>query len=410
MFDSVALSIQTKDRKLITYELHVDNAWNNELRRQILDFLFRRNEDHPSNLNGCILIVEDHSMVRREVARLINELFPRMQVLQAESAEAGLAIFEQEQCAFVLTDFVMPGMDGIEMTRIMKARVPDQVVLGFSMYGAELPSRFYEAGGCIFLYKTVSIEEFRRVVSYAMRQPSVDILRRLVIAVCDNSATVWSILNECAKTIDNVLRSVGSSSDIAQELLRHKTKRLVADCIGRLGPTSEPVEQLQHLHVQLASIARLAGIIGRAEIQKLGSFISTLIDDLRNMHSRINIALNNGIEGRSDWEVRSGSVVVLAVVELLDNAIAAISGSGHIQVDLSILEAAGMMQVTVTDNGPGVAPEVESQMFEENISTKGPGRGMGLYLVREAVLLLGGTFTYDRHSGSAFRVHLPLAR
>ena len=67
-----------------------------------------------------------------------------------------------------------------------------------------------------------------------------------------------------------------------------------------------------------------------------------------------------------------------------------------------------MLQVTVKDSGPGVPAEIEGRMFEENVSTKGPGRGMGLHLVREAVRLLRGSITYDRRDGSAFCVRLPL--
>ncbi|ARF59737.1 sensor histidine kinase [Streptomyces gilvosporeus] len=65
----------------------------------------------------------------------------------------------------------------------------------------------------------------------------------------------------------------------------------------------------------------------------------------------------------------------------------------------------------VADNGPGVAEDAREEIFRRGWSTKaGPGRGLGLALVDQAVRRNRGTLTVDRppEGGARFTVRLPL--
>ena len=74
--------------------------------------------------------------------------------------------------------------------------------------------------------------------------------------------------------------------------------------------------------------------------------------------------------------------------------------------------AAGV-QIEVTDDGPGVAPEVAEQIFEPFFSTKevGKGTGLGLAVCRGLVHSAGGELTLDVHysKGARFVIQLPAA-
>lgn len=62
----------------------------------------------------------------------------------------------------------------------------------------------------------------------------------------------------------------------------------------------------------------------------------------------------------------------------------------------------GRLAITVSDNGPGVAPGLETQVFTPFFSTKAQGRGIGLAVVRQLVHGLGGTVRHaKRPSGGA---------
>jgi two-component system nitrogen regulation sensor histidine kinase GlnL len=65
--------------------------------------------------------------------------------------------------------------------------------------------------------------------------------------------------------------------------------------------------------------------------------------------------------------------------------------------------------VTVRDNGPGIAPEIEKNLFDPFVSTKAGGSGLGLALVAKIVGDHGGLIEVDSREGrTEFRVFLPL--
>jgi signal transduction histidine kinase len=71
------------------------------------------------------------------------------------------------------------------------------------------------------------------------------------------------------------------------------------------------------------------------------------------------------------------------------------------------------VQVTITDNGPGVAESVQQHLFEPFITTKevGKGTGLGLAVCRGLVEAIGGTIRLDatHEHGARFVIELPLA-
>lgn len=104
------------------------------------------------------------------------------------------------------------------------------------------------------------------------------------------------------------------------------------------------------------------------------------------------------------------------VANLLSNAVKFTSSGGHIVVRLRDVD--GLAELTVTDTGQGIAPELLPHVFDrfrqgDSSSTRhSGGLGLGLTLVREIVSLHGGTVA--AHSpgtgaGATFVVRLPTA-
>jgi signal transduction histidine kinase len=99
------------------------------------------------------------------------------------------------------------------------------------------------------------------------------------------------------------------------------------------------------------------------------------------------------------------------VLNLLLNAADAIEGEGSITLEL--IEEDDAVTLTVTDTGPGIAPEVRDRLFEPFVTTKpvGQGTGLGLAVCWTIVDRLGGTVRADDApgGGARFSVRLPLA-
>ena len=104
-----------------------------------------------------------------------------------------------------------------------------------------------------------------------------------------------------------------------------------------------------------------------------------------------------------------GQSLTFVFRNLIENAIAAMNAAGSIHIHGSALP--NRVEITVTDSGPGIAPELHSQIFELNFSrTAHPGKmGFGLWWVNTLMTRLGGSVTVesDGQHGTAFRLHLP---
>ncbi len=73
------------------------------------------------------------------------------------------------------------------------------------------------------------------------------------------------------------------------------------------------------------------------------------------------------------------------MINLLDNAVAAVDGNGEIRVNLSFDEILKIVRLEVSDNGPGIPAEDKIGMFEPYFSTKDKGSGLGLAIVSNII-------------------------
>jgi len=99
-----------------------------------------------------------------------------------------------------------------------------------------------------------------------------------------------------------------------------------------------------------------------------------------------------------------------AMINLIDNAVAAMEEKGRITIDLSHDEILKMVRIEVADNGPGISDEDKTRLFEPNFSTKRAGMGLGLTIVSSIVLDHNGRVrVQDNHpNGAKFVIELPV--
>jgi DNA-binding NarL/FixJ family response regulator len=76
-----------------------------------------------------LLVVDDHAGVRQTVMALVSTEFPHFRLLEAECAEDALTLCGAEQPDLIVLDITLPGMDGFEATRRIKAAWPAIVIV-----------------------------------------------------------------------------------------------------------------------------------------------------------------------------------------------------------------------------------------------------------------------------------------
>ncbi len=112
-----------------------------------------------------VMLVDDHTMVRRGLATFLK-VFDDLQLAgEAESGEAAIQLCAQVLPDVVLMDMVMPGTDGVSATRAIRQQFPQvQVIALTSFKEGDLIKNALEAGAIGYLLKDVSAEELARAI------------------------------------------------------------------------------------------------------------------------------------------------------------------------------------------------------------------------------------------------------
>ncbi len=99
-----------------------------------------------------------------------------------------------------------------------------------------------------------------------------------------------------------------------------------------------------------------------------------------------------------------------ALINLVDNAVAALKNKGSIMISLAQDPILKMIRLEVADNGPGISDEDKTRLFEPNFSTKSSGMGLGLTIVNSIVMDHKGMIRVldNQPKGSKFVIELPM--
>jgi len=85
-------------------------------------------------LAATVLFAEDDPAVRQSLAQLLS--MSGYRVLTAEDGFEALRLLTQQEIDVLLTDIVMPGLDGVELARKAKALRPDMRIMFLTGYSA----------------------------------------------------------------------------------------------------------------------------------------------------------------------------------------------------------------------------------------------------------------------------------
>ena len=118
-----------------------------------------------------ILVIEDNP-VNRKLMRVLIAMAD-LEVLEAAEAETGIALARERRPDLILMDIQLPGMDGLDATRVIKSD-PDLegiavvAVTSFAMAGDEEKAR--EAGCSGYITKPINTRTFVTEISKYMAQ------------------------------------------------------------------------------------------------------------------------------------------------------------------------------------------------------------------------------------------------
>ncbi len=249
-------------------------------------------------------------------------------------------------------------------------------------------------------------------------------------ALAKENATRQDALRE-AREAHAVAETFAAMGDIAANLLHHlnnKVGTIPVRVEGIQDKCGQQISESSYLAANLAEIERAALDAMRTVRERLAllhpmnpgpvRIADCLAEALRAARLPGGVTVEQSAQLASLPPVLSSREgLTLVLLNLLDNAGEALGGRGRIYLTGTVTGES--VELTVADDGPGVAPDLQTRIFEFDFSgrrreTRGESSrlGFGLWWVKTLVTRAEGTINVesDGCSGTTFRIRMPCAR
>lgn len=114
----------------------------------------------PEQHRISILSVEDDKTMREMFRTIINRKFPDNPLYLGENGDQGIELFRAYNPQIVITDIIMPGMDGVEMASIIKKIEPKVKLIVITGYDNNYyHEKFSNIGADAFITKPIDIKK-----------------------------------------------------------------------------------------------------------------------------------------------------------------------------------------------------------------------------------------------------------
>jgi signal transduction histidine kinase len=347
-----------------------------------------------------ILIVDDNPTNIEILQEYLQDDYELEIAYSGEEALAKAAVF---QPAIMLLDIMMPGMDGYETCRRIRAS-PELAHIKIIILSvkAMLSERLegYTAGADDYITKPFEEEELLAKVRVYLRLKSVEEMNELngnLLALLSHETR--TPLTSILMPVEMLMTNAEMETEQRVTLLRiiyDSTKSLqrLFDKIFLLNTLKTGTAHLQFAPTDLCALARAAADSLAAQ---------AAARDIRIERQGVD-ALPATLDGPRIQQVLEA---------VLDNAVRFSPAGG--QVVVHVAQDGDQAVVQVTDHGAGIAPHFLPQLFKEftctDVDHHSGGHGLSLAIARQVLRYHGGSIAAasDPGTGTVFTVRLPLA-
>jgi len=229
----------------------------------------------------------------------------------------------------------------------------------------------------------------------------------------DRLAAIGKLGAGVAHEINNPVAIVGEAAGWVMELLE-------ADGSSRkLKDYDEIISTINTIKKQASRITditrRLLGFASQSESSfekiDMNSVIREVVKLSKDLKNIDNIVVKTNLADGLPGIVLNEVQLEQTIVNIIDNAVDAIGdGKGEIQIATRL--AGNRLVVEISDDGPGISPDVIDRIFDPFVTTKpvGKGTGLGLSICYGIVKQMGGDIEVEspHGAGALFRISFPV--
>jgi two-component system sensor kinase FixL len=163
-------------------------------------------------------------------------------------------------------------------------------------------------------------------------------------------------------------------------------------------------------------LRRLRDLVSRGKVSVQTENLPQLIDEACVLafvdEGALGVTHRLSTDPKAAWVKVDRIQIQQVLINLVRNAVEAMAESVRREVTIATRVAGNMIEVAVTDTGPGIAPAHMGSLFSEFMTTKSEGMGLGLPISRTIIEAHGGEIRAENRpqGGAAFTFSLPKAR
>jgi signal transduction histidine kinase len=306
----------------------------------------------------------------------------------------------------------LPGGGDVQVARPAGDVRGRQYRFGFGVVAGMAGSGLLAAVAAVLLARRLA-EPLRDVAGRAARLGAGDYRTSAARPGIDELDRICDVLDRAAGQIAAVIQRERTLADDVSHQLRSRLTALrmrleeiaispEPDVRREATAALEQAERLSAVVDEILAQARTARAEGAGDVD-VGREVAAVVDEreptLRTLRRRVDVDAPDKLVARAE-----PGRLQQAVGVLVDNALE--HGRGVVRV--GVRRSGRHAVVEVTDEGPGVPPELVGKIFERGVSG-GDGTGIGLALARALVESDGGRLELSRPVPPVFAVYLPLA-
>jgi two-component system nitrogen regulation sensor histidine kinase NtrY len=215
---------------------------------------------------------------------------------------------------------------------------------------------------------------------------------------------------EVARRIAHEIKNPLTPIQLSAERLRKRYAKILDGDGGILDKCTitiiHQVDELKNLVNEFSQFARLPS--AQLMSRDLNEIVGAALVLFKEAHQNIHFVFRAGEIPELELDREQ---IKRVVINLLDNAVAAVEDRGEIKLTTRYERERGIVTLEVADDGSGLPPEIRSKIFEPYFSTKENGTGLGLTIVSQIIEDHRGYIRAlsNEPRGTRFTIELPVA-
>jgi signal transduction histidine kinase len=336
-----------------------------------------------------VLVVDDEAIVSEYLSNVL--MFKEHTAVCVESADLALLRLEQEDFDCVLSDILMPGINGLQLLQSIhekKPNIPVILMTGARDHNIVMKALNHDAYG--YLNKPIEHSELYSILSkIALQQKLEAELKEKTESLiqAQKMADLGIFSAGIAHEINNPNCYINANLQTIEKVLQ-RLKPLVE----KLDTEDKDTQKLKDLYLKQIPVLIEDALSGSNRIQKIVRSLSLYCNEKSGEFEEVSIknavkeAIDNLSAGKvhteiiqnlDDMKVKGTQIhLVQILTNLVGNALSVTKDLEEPKVEIT----AGDSWIRVTDNGCGIDSEHQSQVFTPFYTTKEQGQGMGLGL------------------------------